>query len=60
MQQDLWFDLAVRGEPDFQVTLLQRLDLAESAGPASEPHASLDDGVAAAEAAPAPIDDLFC
>ena len=59
MQLDLWFDLAVRGEPDLQGELLRRLDLAESSGPAPEP--MLDSAPDAGfEAQPVPSDDLFC
>jgi hypothetical protein len=53
MHLDLWFDLAVRGEPDVQAALLRRFELAEPAGPAPDrtPDTQPD---AEAEAKPGP------
>ena len=36
MHMDLWFDLAVRGEPDLVDDLLARLDLLDGAKPDSD------------------------
>jgi len=61
MQMDLWFELAVRGEPNFESDLLHRFELAEPSGPAADPtpDAAPDAGT---EAKPEPVlsDDLFC
>ncbi|PYM95270.1 MAG: hypothetical protein DME04_05270 [Candidatus Rokuibacteriota bacterium] len=53
MQMDLWFDLAVRGEPDVQAALLRRLELAEPAGPPADPTPDAEPD-AEAEARPQP------
>ena len=61
MQMDLWFELAVRGEPNLESDLLHRFELAEPSGPAADPtpDAAPDAGT---EAKPEPVlsDDLFC
>ena len=61
MQQDLWFELAVRGEPNFASDVLRRFELGEPTGPTADPtpDAAPDAG---AEAKPEPVlsDDLFC
>ena len=61
MHLDLWFELAVRGEPNRDSELLDRFELAEPSGPVADPtpEAASDAGT---EATPetAPSDDLFC
>ena len=61
MQMDLWFELAVRGEPNLASDLLHRFELAEPSGPVADPapNAAPDAGT---EAKPEPVlsDDLFC
>lgn len=47
MHMDLWFDLAVRGEPDPADDLLARFDLSDGAEPDSDERSG-------AEEAPAP------
>jgi hypothetical protein len=59
MQLDLWFELAVRGEPNFASDVLHRFELAEPAGPDPTPDAAPDAGTEAA-AEPVLSDDLFC
>ena len=61
MQQDLWFELAVRGETNFASDVLRRFELAEPTGPTADPTPDTAPD-AGTEAKPEPVlsDDLFC
>jgi len=61
MQLDLWFELAVRGEPNREAELLHRFELAEPTGPVPDatPYAAPDAGTEA-KREPVLSDDLFC
>ncbi len=61
MHLDLWFELAVRGEPNLAFDLLHRFALAEPSGPVADPtpNAAPDAGMEATSE-PVASDDLFC
>ena len=54
MHLDLWFELAVRGEPNLAFDLLHRFALAEPSGPVADPtpDAAPDAGIEATDEPP--------
>jgi hypothetical protein len=59
---DLWFDMAIRGEPDLQDDIVERFHLSDGAEPdsgAAPPARDLPPQESATDLRPAPATDCF-